>query len=175
MLADFFACRVVMSRTPVPLFSGEYMDERGLALFVDGVPRNLRWLLPVNEFCRLQAYLDSNKPDGGPVYLAHKDKLADEQPDDKGRAAFENVLLRLRALYQLTAELKGPTDSAEEILLELATRAADDPLWLYFQADRAIEKRLKDGGKAKGGGSKEWSAVYMSKRIVPLLDKLTKE
>ena len=50
MIADFFGCRVALSRTPFPLLSNDYMAEHGLAFFVDGIPLNLRWLLPTNEY-----------------------------------------------------------------------------------------------------------------------------
>ncbi len=58
-VADFFGCRVVMSRSLVPLFSGDYLDEHQLSFVVDGVPRNMRWLLPADEYC----FKNSLQPD----------------------------------------------------------------------------------------------------------------
>ncbi len=174
MLADFFGCRLVMSRTPVPLFSGEYLDEHELAFFVDGVPRNLRWLLPTDEYSNLMAFHDSKQTEGGTEYLEHLQNWGNEGPDTRGRAAFENIVRRLELLYRLSHEIKPNREGHEEILLELAVAAADDPLTLYFNVDRAIEKKVKEAGGPKGA-SKEGLAIHLSKRVVPLLDKLTKE
>ncbi len=174
MVADFFGCRVVMSRTPVPLFTGEYMDDNRLAFFVDGTPRNLRWLLPTDEYRSLETYRDD---EGGRVYEQRRDHWGDEQRYPGNQAAFENISKRLWALYQLSRQLTS-TD-ADELLLDLATAAADDPLAIYHIVDRAIEKKIKSGDGGKGKAAKasnpELLATSLSKRVAPLLEQIVKE
>ena len=64
MIADYFGCRVAVSRTPVPLLTHDYMAENALAFFVDGVPLALRWLLPTNEYRSIETYR-GREQDGG--------------------------------------------------------------------------------------------------------------
>ena len=51
VLASWFECRVLLSRSPVPLLnlSHEYIDDRPVVMLIDGMPRNLSWLLPTTS------------------------------------------------------------------------------------------------------------------------------
>ncbi len=105
MIADFFGCRVVLSRTPFPLLSNEYMTEHALNFFVDGIPLNLRWLLPTNEYRSIETYRDRKGENGGKTYIDRLNHWQNEQPDEQGYAAYENISRRLSILYQLAKQL----------------------------------------------------------------------
>lgn len=196
MIADFFGCRVAMSRTPFPLLSNEYMAEHELSFFVDGVPLNLRWLLPTNEYRSLETYRDGKVKDGGTDYLEHKLHWQHEQLDEHGYAAHENISRRLSLLYQLALQLNLTPEDSEEFLLEAVMALADDPLSIYHVIDLTIEKQLKErrtdrkanqskttvtkSQKANKANSAhniapEQMAIYLTKRIAPLLAELVKE
>lgn len=51
VLARWFECRVMLSRSPVPPLnlSHESIDEKPVVLMVEGMPRNLSWLLPATS------------------------------------------------------------------------------------------------------------------------------
>jgi hypothetical protein len=100
MIADFFGCRVVMSRTPVPLLTNEYMAEHALTFFTDGVPLNLRWLLPTNEYRSIETYRSRNEQGGDTEFIKRQDHWSSEQPDEQGYAAYENISKRLSTLYR---------------------------------------------------------------------------
>jgi len=163
MIADFFGCRVVMSRTPVPLLTDSFMGEHGLSFFCDGAPRNLRWLLPTDGYRKLATYKDDGSEE------QRRKSWGDEKPDDDGFAAEDNVSRRLRALYRLVGELKSnQTKPDEELIVELAVAAADDPLAIYYIADRAIEKKV--GAASKGtGGKGEGLATHLSRQVDGIL------
>ena len=91
MIADYFGCRVAMSRTPVPLLTNDYMAEHALAFFVDGVPLALRWLLPTNEYRSIETYRDHKEQDGGREYTQRKNYWNNERPDEQGYTAYENI------------------------------------------------------------------------------------
>jgi len=189
MIADFFGCRVVLSRSPFPLLSNEYMTEHALNFFVDGVPLNLRWLLPTNEYRSIETYRDGKAENGGAAYIDCLSHWQNEQPDDQGYAAYENISRRLSILYQLAKQLNLSAEESEEFLLEVAMAMSDDPLAVYRVVDLTIEKQLRNansktsankrGTKGKAPSvqnrSSEQMAIYLSKRVAPLLAQLVKE
>ncbi len=194
MIADFFGCRVALSRTPFPLLSNDYLAEHGLAFFVDGVPLNLRWLLPTNEYRSIETYREGQAKDGGAAYIQRKNHWQNEQPDEQGYAAYENISQRLAILYHLSHQLNLSPEESEQFFIEAAIALADDPLSMYRVADLAIEKQLrgtrqkseksstsanKRGGNDKTGATQrlppEQVALSLSKRIAPLLAELVKE
>ena len=183
MIADFFGCRVAMSRTPVPLLTNEYMAEHALAFFVDGVPLALRWLLPTNEYRSIETYR-GREQDGGFTYVQRKEHWSNEQLDEQGYAAYENIVRRLVTLYELTRKLNLGYEEDEKILLEIANALADDPFSVYHVVDLAIEKKLKEANSKRRQGkeakpskaiSPEYVALYLSKRVAPLLAEIVKE
>jgi CRISPR-associated protein Csc3 len=199
MIADFFGCRVAMSRMPFPLLNNDYMVEHGLAFFVDGVPLNLRWILPTNEYRSLETYRDGQVRDGGVAYVERQKHWQHERLDEQGYTAYENIHQRLSVLYQLSWQLNLSPEDSEDFLLEAAMALADDPLSIYRVVDLAIEKQLKEtrsktnnnktnkrkpntnsgGGSNKNGSAQriapEQMAIYLSKRVAPFLDELVKE
>jgi hypothetical protein len=191
MIADFFGCRVALSRTPFPLLHHDYMVEHGLAFFVDSVPLNLRWILPTNEYRSIETYRDGQAKDGGGAYLARKRHWQHEQLDEQGYAAYEHIPRRLSVLYQLSRQLNLSPEDSEDFLLEAAMALVDDPLSIYHVVDLAIEKLLKEtyrktekgktdrrGGNHKNGSTHiapDQMAVYLSKRVASLLAELVKE
>lgn len=190
MIADFFGCRVAVSRTPVPLLTNDYMAEHALTFFVDGVPLALRWLLPTNEYRSIETYRDRKEQDGGREYIQRKDHWNNERLDEKGYAAYENITRRLTALYEISHRLNLGYEEGDEMLLEIASALADDPFSIYHVVDLAIEKKLKEanskrrqskeatiqrGAKADKALSPEHLALYLSKRVAPLLAEIVKE
>ncbi len=197
MIADFFGCRVVLSRTPFPLLSDEYMAEHQLNFFVDGTPLNLRWLLPTNEYRSIETYRDREGENGGKTYLDRLNHWQNEQPDEQGYAAYENISRRLSMLYQLAKHLNLSAEESEDFILEIAMAMSDDPLAVYRVVDLAIEKQVNTTNNSKHQSSKdaknvnkrttkgearstqkyppEQKAISLSKRIAPLLAQLVKE
>lgn len=194
MIADFFGCRVALSRTPFPLLSNDYMVEHDLAFFVDGAPLNLRWLLPTNEYRSIETYRDRQAKDGGAAYIQRLNHWQNEQLDERGLAAYENISKRLAILYRLSHQLNLSPEDSEQFLVEVVMALADDPLSVYRVVDLTIEKQLRErrhknekgktnmskrGGNNKAGPMQQMApeqvAIYLSKRIAPLLEELVKE
>jgi CRISPR-associated protein Csc3 len=51
VLARWFECRVLLSRSPVPLLnlSHEYIDGKPVVMMIEGMPRTMNWLLPTTS------------------------------------------------------------------------------------------------------------------------------
>lgn len=194
MIADFFGCRVALSRTPFPLLSNDYMAEHELTFFVDSAPLNLRWILPTNEYRSIETYWDRQTKDGGAAYIQRQNHWQNEQLDEQGYAASENITKRLAILYRVSQQLGLSPEDREQFLIEVAMALADDPLSIYRVVDLTIEKQLRErrhktekgktnmskrGGNGKAGSiqhiAPEQMAIYLSKRIAPLLEELVKE
>jgi hypothetical protein len=189
MIADFFGCRVVLSGLPVPPVNGEYLTTQKLAFFVDGVPSEMRWLLPANEYRNLETYRVSSAPEGGESYRKRRASWNNERPDEQGYAAFEHIYLRLSALYRIAQELQAADRDA--LVLQFIAAATGNPLSLYHVADLAIEKAVRareDQNKAKRSQKAhlpgdphtlsvqaipaERRALLLSQRIAPILKTL---
>ena len=190
MIADFFGCRVAMSRTPIPLLTDEYMVEQKLAFFVDGVPLNLRWLLPADAYRSVEVYRDGKQRDGGAEYIKRKDHWYNERLDDQGYAAYENIIRRLSALLQLSQLLNLNIEDRDKFVVEVAESLLDDPLSVYHIVDLTIEKKAQEAKSAHKTTNKnpvqqnqiagkpvssENLAFYLSKRVAPLLAEIVKE
>lgn len=150
LLRNFFGCKVVLSRLPAPP-----IDAAGLqTLFVDGVPRNLLWLLTGGA--------------GGDALYEHEANLTDEQVTRLER--------RLQLLFQLRDALYIP-GSDRDLIHDLAVETGDDSLRLYHALDRAIEEKaavgVKGGSKGTGGGMMpEVRATVLSRMIAPIAREL---
>lgn len=141
ILAHFFGCRALLSRLPVPILDLSTMPE--VALFVEGMPRNLGWLL-------------SGAGDG----LTGASGVLNA-------IALQALLGRLHHLHALKRRLwfvgyKG------DLVHELATAMQDDVLGIYAVADRLLEKKVAKKTK----GSPEWQTIYQTHDLVPHLQAL---
>jgi hypothetical protein len=144
VLVRWFECRALLSRSPVPPFNlaHEQIDGQPVVLMVEGAPRTMNWLVPQMSLPR------------GP---------------------FESLVRKLTLLHQLSETLfyvdAANRDKAATIPHDFAAAAADDPLALYYVADRAVEKKVaaEKGGKS---GEPELRAIFLSRAITPILDEL---
>lgn len=109
VLARFFGARVLLSRVAVPVVDLSEMED--VVLFVEGVPRNLSWLV---------------NGSGGQGALSQAD----------GARLFD----RLRHLHALKQRLWTMGDDRDIVSL-LATAGADDRLGLFAVADRLLEAK----------------------------------
>jgi CRISPR-associated protein Csc3 len=155
LLHDFFGCRVVLSRLPAPP-----VDAASLAdLFVDGLPRNLLWLLV--------------GPGGASRAYQHEANLANKQTKElKGRLA---------CLHKLSDLLRIPGEEGN-LVHDLAVGASDDPLRLFYALDRAIEQKVASetrGGNKKSGSAQglppDRRATQLSRLIAPIARQLVGE
>lgn len=140
-LARWFECRILMTRSPVPPLNLAHVqeDEVPVVLFIEGVPRNLAWLIPT--------------PTLNP-------------------AEMERLTKKLAGLHQLARQLDpGGKEGADAIPHDLAVAAVDDPLALYYTADRLIERKVA-ARKARGGVPPEMQALTLSREVAGKLDKL---
>ncbi|TMD66314.1 MAG: type I-D CRISPR-associated protein Cas10d/Csc3 [Chloroflexi bacterium] len=93
------------------------------------------------------------------------------------RNDFETLVNKLSLLYQLSEKLyyvdPKSKDKTDHVPHDFATAAADDPMALYFEADRFIEKKVGTE-KSKASGAPELQAIQLSKVVAPILDDLVK-
>jgi len=147
VLVRWFECRAILSRSPVPPLNlaHEKIDgKQPVVLMVEAIPRNMSWLVPQTS-------------------LTHND--------------FETLVRKLSLLYLLSEKLyyvdPKSKDKTDHVPHDFATAAVDDPLALYFEADRFIEKKVA-AEKGKTSGSAELQAIQLSNVIAPILDGLVK-
>lgn len=147
VLVRWFECRAILSRSPVPPLNlaHEKIDgKQPIVLMVEGMPRNMSWLVP-------QTSLTRNN--------------------------FETLLNKLSLLYQLSEKLyyldPKSKDKTDHVPHDFATAAADDPMALYFEADRFIEKKVA-AEKSNTSGAPELHAIQLSKVVAPILDDLVR-
>lgn len=153
ILARFLGCRVLMSRTPVPLLTLTGSEN----LVVDGMPRNMSWLVEGGKNRGRQQGNNAQTGLGSSTTLSGDD--------------FKALMKRLSHLHKLRDELWF-MDYKGSIVHDLAAVAADDELSLYSEADRIMERKLS---KAGSKGSPELQAIEMSRRMLPWLDGLRSE
>lgn len=143
VLIRWFECRAILSRSPVPPLnlSHEYIDGKPIVLMVEGMPRNMSWLMPASSF----------DPDG-----------------------VKRLCLKLSHLHQIAEKLYYKGGDFDAIPHDFAAAAADDPLALYYEADRLIEKKIAHE-KGSLTVSAEQQAIFLSRQLGPLLETLTKQ
>ena len=143
VLTRWFESRAILSRSPVPPLnlSHEQVDGKPVVLMVEGMPRNMSWLLPTTS-------LNSE----GVRTLSEK----------------------LGLLYRITEKLYYKGADLDAAPHDLAVAAADDPLALYYEADRLIEKKIA-GEKGKAATAPEQQAMALSRQIAPLLNELVEK
>ena len=155
VLVRWFECRAILSRSPVPplnLAHQKIDKEYPVVLMVEGMPRNLSWLLPETSL-----YRQRERP--GVV--------------TKPQYQFDQLCERLGWLHLLSQKLYYRGSKTDAVPHDFAVAAADDPLALYFEADRLIEKKIAEE-KGTSKGSPEQQALYLSRDIAPILERLTK-
>lgn len=137
VLARWFECRVILSRSPVPPLNlaHEYIEGKPVVLMVEGMPRNMSWLLPTSSLVPEEMAL---------------------------------LLTKLSLLHQITEKLYYMGGKFDSIPHDFAAAAADDPLALYYEADRLIEKKIAH----EKGASPEQHAIYLTRQVAPLLQSL---
>ncbi len=141
LMAQWFGCRVLLSRMPVPLLNlaNEYIDNEPVALQVETPPRVMNWLLP-------RAALTSSE--------------------------VEQLCEKLSLIHQLMQALGVLMhEKSENILYDLVTAAADEPLALYHEVDRLIEQQVAQQKKKKGL-KPEYQALMLSRQAAPYLKDL---
>lgn len=147
VLVRWFECRAILSRSPVPPLNlaHEKIDgEKPVVLMVDGMPRNMSWLLPQTSLTRPEFDTLTMK-----LSLLH-------QLSEK--------------LYYVDPKSKDRTD---HIPHDFAAAAADDTLSIFYEADRFIEKKVA-AEKNKPSSAPELSAIQLSKVVAPILNELIK-
>lgn len=147
VLVRWFECRAILSRSPVPPLNlaHEKIDgQEPVVLMVDGMPRNMSWLLPQTSLTRSEFDTLTRK-----LSLLH-------QLSEK--------------LYYVDPKSKDKTD---HIPYDFAAAVADDTLAIYYEADRFIEKKVA-AEKNKPSSSPELSAIQLSRAAAPILDELIK-
>lgn len=141
ILANWFDCRVLLSRLPTPLLNleqerlTEHEESVPVALLVENVPSAMNWLLPRNMLTR---------------------------------AEVEILCKQLSLLHQITEQIVSPDEHVETVIYRLISAAARDPLALYYEIDRQIERIIS---RQKGGNS-EQRALSLSARVAPLIETL---
>src|SRR6266568_6258676 len=81
---------------------------------------------------------------------------------------------KLGLLYRTTEKLYYRGADLDAAPHDLAVAAADDPLALYYEADRLIEKKIASE-KGKAATSPEQQAIALSRQIAPLLKELVEK
>jgi len=145
VLSRWFECRTILSRLPVPPLNlaHEYIDDKPVVLMVEGMPRNLSWLLPSANL------------------------------DPAGVARLCETLGRLHHIADTLYYTGSDTDT---IIHDFAAAAADDPLALYYQADRLIEKKVAhEKGSRAQTATPEQQAIFLSRQIAPVLHILANQ
>jgi CRISPR-associated protein Csc3 len=144
LMAQWFDCRVLLSRMPVPLLNlaSERIDDEPVALQIEAPPRVMNWLVPRAALTRPE--VDT---------LCHKLSL-------------------IHQLVYILVPMGD--EQFETAIYDLITAAADDPLALYYETDRLIEQRAAHNKqKSKKELKAEHQAIQLSQRVAPLLEKLT--
>lgn len=86
------------------------------------------------------------------------------------RKDVDDLCDKLGKLHTIAKMLSATGESSEDIIYDLITAAADDPLALYYEADRYIERHATH----KKGRKPEYQALELSRALAPLLHELMK-
>lgn len=141
LLARWFGCRVLLSRLPTPLLN------LGTE-FIGEVP---------------VAFSIENIP-SAMEWLVPEQALTPPK--------LRQLHQRLHLLYQVSKLLgSGIEEEDRDIIYDLVSAAADDPLKMYHVADRLIEQQA---GRRKGAQA-EYQAIELSHAVAGLLAQLLKE
>jgi CRISPR-associated protein Csc3 len=151
MLAQWFDCRVLLSRLPTPLLNLEHerrhdhsqnathtTNEQSspIALLVENVPQAMSWLVPQNALTR-----DETK----------------------------HLCERISILHHLAHTFKLGGSDREAMIYDLVSAASGDPLEIYFEVDRRIEQ------VAQHSKNTEFMAAQLSQQAAPLIKQLLEQ
>lgn len=145
VLRHLFGCKVVLSRLSISPIDAHLVE----GIFVDGLPRNLLWLVAGTA---------------GTRQYQHEANLTLEQV----------VVLeqRLQALHRLRDELFIPGDD-QDLVYDLAVAASDDPWRLYYELDRTIEAKVAAEGRGKTRAiAPDARATALSRTVAPIAQHL---
>jgi|GEM_PF-3752612 len=133
LLTRWFDCRTLLTRSPIPPLNlaREYRQDDPIVMMVEGVPRNLNWLIPDPSMTRKEVATLTDK---------------------------------LTLLHQIVSHVGG--EDLEATLLTLVTAATDDPLTIYYEIDRLIERRVATSSQP------EQHAISLSGTIGPIATQL---
>jgi CRISPR-associated protein Csc3 len=151
MLAQWFDCRVLLSRLPTPLLnltherryehsqSAAYTtNEQGspIALLVENVPQAMNWLVPQNALTRNET---------------------------------KQLCERISVLHRLAHTFKLGGSDREAMIYDLVSAASGDPLEIYFEVDRRIEQAAQHNKNA------EFMAAQLSQQVASLIKQLLEQ
>lgn len=143
LLSLWFDCRIILSRLPTPLLNleDERINDEPVALLVENVPQVMSWLLSIN-------------PETSSNTLTRSDV---------------NILCqKLQGLHQIAEKLTTNGEEFYSLIYDLISAASTDPLELYHETDRYIERFIAQ----KKSKSPEHQAINLSKSIAPVIEKL---
>ncbi len=121
ILVRWFECRVILSRSPIPLInlSNEKIGDKPVVLMVEGMPRNMSWLVPETSMYREQVELlcsrlsQLHRLSKALYYMGSK---SDDVPHDFAVAAADDEL----ALYYEAGRLIEKKIDAEKGRMKIA-------------------------------------------------------
>jgi CRISPR-associated protein Csc3 len=146
MMANWFDCRVLLSRLPTPLLNLEHeriqkdgeTEGEPVALLFENLPHALAWLLPRNALTRAQV---------------------------------ASLCVQLGLLHRIANAITD-AENEHETVYRLIVAAGRDPLALYYEIDRQIERTLS---RQKAGAlSPDQRALQLSAQVAPLAEQLLK-
>jgi CRISPR-associated protein Csc3 len=143
LLSLWFDCRIILSRLPTPLLNleNERVDNEPVALLVENVPQVMSWLLSIN-------------PEASSNALTRSDVDA--------------LCQKLQGLHQIAEKLTTNGEDFYSLIYDLISAASTDPLELYHETDRYIERFVAQ----KKSRSPEHQAINLSQAIAPIIEKL---
>ena len=143
LLSLWFDCRIILSRLPTPLLNleNERINDEPVALLVENVPQVMSWLLSTNT------ETSSNMLTRSDVTI---------------------LCQRLQGLHQIAEKLTTNGDEFYSLIYNLIAAASTDPLELYHETDRYIERFVAQ----KKGKNPDNQAINLSYIIAPFIEKL---
>ncbi len=171
----------------IPLYSEAVSNTPVLPLIASGTTGSLQFLFALEKTVVLTRWFDcrlllSRLPT--PLLNLANEKLGDEPvallvesvPSSMNwllphnaltREGVKQLCQRLGALHAIARELVADEDHLR-LIYDLVTAAAADPLALYHEVDRLIERKAAQ----KKGGKTEYQAMNHTKIVAPLLERL---
>jgi CRISPR-associated protein Csc3 len=143
LLSLWFDCRIILSRLPTPLLNleNERINDEPVALLVENVPQVISWLLSTN-------------PEKSSNALTRSDVTI--------------LCQKLQGLHQIAEKLTTNGDEFYSLIYDLIAAASTDPLELYHETDRYIERFIAQ----KKSKNPDHQAINLSQAIAPIIEEL---